>query len=192
MMNKMIILLVVLGFTALSGCREAADLSPRQRYERDLAAARKAELTHDEVFLGLKLGVPRQAYFDRCTVLNREKKITMSGGGNAVDHQLPDELPRPAVMTIAPDFGEDRKTVRAYDVLFSYVDWSPWNKAAHGTQLMEDLKPFLAEHFGEGFYAVSDPQRGEVWVKFDGKRRVEGWVEDERVARVRVGVVFDS
>ena len=184
-MNKTLLLLAVLGFTLAFGCKPDADLSPAERYAKELAAAKTADGSIDDFYLGLELGIARQEFYDRCTELNKKQLITMGGGGNNVEHQLKDELPRPAVMSFAPDFSEDRSTVEAYTVLLSYVDWSPWNKDSHAEQLLKDLYPVLIEEYGDGFYAVPNERVGSVLVQIKGSRRIAAWVKDERYVQVR-------
>jgi len=182
-MNKITFLLAVFGFTLVTGC--GPDLPPAERYAEELAESLNSTATNNDIFLGLELGMPRQGYYDRCTVLNKNKLITMSGNGTGVDHKLPDALPRAATMTFGPDFGEDRKSIKAMTVLVQYDDWSPWNKASHADQLLKDLYPWLKENYGEGFYVVPHEQRGGVLVQLEDNRRIAAWMKDERYVQMR-------
>ena len=184
-MTKNFFLLLIFGLLTLPGCKSDADLPPLERYEKALAEGMASTQIENEVFLDLDLGIPRQAYFDRCTVLNQQKRITMSGGGNAVDYRLEDELPRPAIMTFAPDFGEDRKSIKAMTVLVSYNDWSPWNKDSHAPRLLQDLYEFLTAEYGKGFMVVPHEELGSVLVQVRHNRRIAAWVKDERFVQVR-------
>lgn len=184
-MTKNYFLLLLLGLLSFAGCKSDADLPPLERYEKALAEGLASSQVENEVFLGLNLGIPRQAYFDRCTVLNQEKRITMSGGGNAVDYRLESELPRPAVMTFAPDFGEDRKSIKAMTVLVSYNDWSPWNKDSHAPKLLQDLYEFLSEQYGTGFMVVPHDELGSILVQVKDNRRIAAWAKDERFVQIR-------
>lgn len=184
-MNKMLFLLAAFGCTLLNGCTSDADLPPAERYEKELAASLASNERTDDVFLGLDLGIARKEYYDRCTVLNQQQKIVMAGGNNAVQYKLTDELPRVATLTFAPDFGEDRKSIKVMTVTASYDDWAPWNKDAQATQLIKDLYEFCIETYGKGFYVVPDEQRGSVLVQFKNNRRIEVWVKDEREVMMR-------
>ncbi len=186
MMNKNFFLLVMLGLLSIVGCQQDADLSPLERYEKALAAGMASDEIENEVFLDLDLGIPRRGYFERCTVLNREKRITMGAGGNSVDYRLKNELPRPATMTFAPDFGEDNKSIKAMTVLVSYDDWSPWNKASHAPQMLKDLYPFLTEEYGGDFFVVPHETLGSILVQVRHNRRIAAWVKDERFVQVRI------
>lgn len=185
-MNKIFFLLAAFGLSLLASCKSDADLPPLERYQRDLAESLATTSRNNNIFLGLELGMPRRGYFDRCTVLNKNKEITMGAGGNAVDYKLKDELPRLATMTFAPDFGEDRKSIKAMTVLVSYDDWSPWNKASHADQMLKDLYPFLKETYGGGFYLVPHDDHGSVLVQLEDNRRIAAWVKDERFVQVRI------
>lgn len=183
-MNKTFFLLAAFGFTLVFAC--GPDLPPAERYAKELAESLESTSTNNNLFLGLELGMPRKAFYDRCTILNQNKEITMAGGGNAVNHTLEDELPRVATMTFEPDFGEDRKTIKAMDVLVSYDDWAPWNKDAQASQLIKDLVPLLKEMYGGGFYVVPHDRLGSVLVQLEGNRRIAAWVKDERYVQVRI------
>jgi hypothetical protein len=184
-MTKNILLLVFFGLLTLAGCKSDDDLPPLERYQKALAEGMASTETENEVFLGLDLGIPRKAYFDKCTVLNQQKRITMGGGGNAVDYRLTEELPRPATLTFAPDFGDDNKSIKAMTVLFSYDDWSPWNKESHAPQLLQDLYRFLTAEYGKGFMVVPHEQLGSMLVQVKNNRRINAWVKDERFVQVR-------
>lgn len=184
-MTKNFFLLFLLGLLTLNGCNSDADLPPLERYEKALAKGMASTKSENDVFLGLDLGIPRRAYFDKCTVLNRQKRITMGGGGNAVDYRLKEELPRPATMTFAPDFGDDNKSIKAMTVLVSYDDWSPWNKDSHSPQLLKDLYPFLTAEYGKGFMVVPHEQLGSMLVQVKDNRRINAWIKDERFVQVR-------
>ena len=183
-MQKVFFLIIALGTCWLAGCSSDADLPPAERYAKDLAAAREATATSNDFYLGLEIGISRKEYYDRCTVLNREQKITMGAGGNTVNHNFQVGLDRPATMTFAPEFTEDRKTVTAFTVLLSYVDWSPWNTKSHADQLLRDVYPFLTKTYGE-FYAVPHERVGRVLVNFSNNRRISAWLKDERYVQMR-------
>lgn len=186
MMNKNLFLLAMLGILSAFGCQQEADVPPLERYEKALAAGLASNQTENEVFLDLDLGITRKAYFDKCTVLNRQKRITMGGGGNAVDYRLKEELPRPATMTFAPDFGADNKSIKAMTVLVSYDDWAPWNKKSHAPQVLRDLYPFFTKTYGKDFMVVPHEELGSVLVQVKHNRRIAAWVKDERFVQVRI------
>ena len=183
-MNK-ITLLTFFGFFLLGSCQSDADLPPLERYQKVLAEGLASSEVNNNIFLGLELGMTKKGYYDRCTALNQSKQITMGGGGNAVDYQLKDELPFPTKLTFAPDFGEDKKSVKAMTVLVSYDSWSPWNKDSHGPKLLQDLSTFLMKEYGKGFLVVPHDQLGSILVQVKGNRRIAAWAKDERFVQVR-------
>lgn len=185
MMNRLVFLFVALGLLAVTGCQDDANLPPEERYAKELAAAQTVEEATNDFYLGLEIGIARKEYYNRCTVLNQKQQITMGAGGNAVNHPIDAGLERPATMTFAPEFSEDRTTILAYTVLLSYDDWSPWNKKSHGSQLIKDVFPHLKATYGDGFYAIPHPKVGSALVQFKGNRRISAWVKDERYVQMR-------
>lgn len=179
-MNKTLFLLAAFGLILLAACTSDAELPPAERYEKDLAASLAGTERTDAVYLGIDLGITRKEYYDRCTELNKQQKIVMAGGSNAVDHPLKDELPREATMRLTPGFGEDRTTINTMTLTISYDDWAPWNKEAQASELIKDMYDFCIKTFGEGFYVVPDEKRGSVLVQFKNNRRIDVWVKDER------------
>lgn len=183
-MKKLIFLFALLGGLILPGCTNDADLPPLERYEKAHARGVSSSQVEDDFFLGLELGIPKREYYDRCTVLNKNQQITMAGGGNAVDHQLPDELGRPAVMTFAPDFG-DSYTVEAMDVLFAYVDWSPWNKNAHSDKLLKDVAMWMDELYGGDWIIVPHKTLGSIVTQVKNNRAIAIWIKDSQIVQAR-------
>lgn len=175
------------GMFYLTACQPAAPATPAERYEKALATGLSSKETTNELFLGLQLAVTDRQFYDRCTVLNREKKIEMGTGGNRVDHKMPTELARPAVLTFYPDFSTDQpRIIKAMDMELAYVDWSPWNKDAHADKLLEDIaQGWAVETFGAGFEVVPHPRHGKVLVQVKNNRRTAFWVVDERIVRGR-------
>jgi len=183
-MKKLIFLFALLGGLTLTSCNSDADLPPLERYEKAHARGVASSTKTNDFFLGLELGIAKREYYARCTVLNKNQQITMAGGGNAVDHQLPDELDRPAVMTFAPDFG-DSYTVEAMDLLFTYVDWSPWNKNAHSDKLLKDVAVWMDEQYGGDWIVVPHEVLGSIVTQVNNNRAIAIWMKDSQIVQAR-------
>ena len=161
--------------------------SPEEQYLDAVAEARTATERHDELFLNLKLGMPRQAFFDTCTVLNQQKLITMGRGGTTVEYRLDDgELPRPALLTFAPTFTEERPgQVAVMNVIYLYDDWAPWNPQASADSLLVNVRDYYTDRYGDDhWYAFEHPQVGTVHTQVIGNRRTALWKHSDN-AQVR-------
>lgn len=180
--------LALLGMLFLSSCSSEDLSTPEGRYIAALKAGLSSSTVTNDVFLGLKLAEKDKEFYDRCTELNGKQLIEMGAGGNRVNHKLPDELDRPALLTFYPDFSKDRpRIIKAMDFEIAYLDWSPWNKAAYADPLLADLeKNWVVNVFGEGFEVVSHARYGKVLVQVKNNRRTALWAADERIVRGRV------
>jgi len=172
----------------LSSCSSDDLSTPAGRYMAAMKAGLSSSTVTNDVFLGLQLAETDKEFYDRCTELNGKKLIEMGSGGNRVNHNLPDELARPAVLTFYPDFSKDRpRIIKAMDFEIAYIDWSPWNKAAYADPLLEDIGDgWASQVFGPGFEVVAHAKHGKALVQVKNNRRTVFWVADERIVRGRV------
>ena len=160
--------------------------TPQERYEVALAEGLASDEVTNELFLGLQLAETDKEFYDRCTRLNMEQKITMGSGGNRVDYKLGDALKRPATLTFYPDFSADRpRIIEAMDLEIVYDDWSPWNKEAHAPKLLADVAEWAKNNFGGGFEVVDHPKHQKVLVQVKNNRRAAFWVLDTKAVRGR-------
>ena len=175
---------LLLGVCLLTACGPS---SPEEEYLEAVADARTASERHNELFLNLELGMPRQAFFDTCTVLNQQKLITMGRGGTTVDYRLTNgELPRPARLTFAPTFTEERPgQVAVMNVIYIYEDWAPWNPNASADSLLIHVRDYYTEQYGDQpWYNFDHPQVGPVYTQIIGNRRTAFWKHSDN-AQVR-------
>lgn len=185
-MIRYVFLPAFFGLLLLSSC-QSDDRLPEERYAEVLAIGLASEAVTDEVFLGLKLNMTDQEFYDQCTQLNRQQLIVMGSGGNRVNYAMDDELDRPATMTFYPDFSEESpRRIRAMNVEFSYDDWSPWNKDASSAALIKDLYQFAREEFGGDFIPVPHDRHKVVFAQVKNNRRITFWIKDERIVRARI------
>lgn len=179
--------LTALAMLLCSACINEPKGTPQERYEAALAKGLASEEVTNDLFLGLELAVTDKQFYDRCTELNKQQKVTMGSGGNRVDYKLGDALPRPATLTYYPDFSEDRpRIIKAMDMEIIYDDWSPWNKDAHTPKLMADVAKWAKKKFGDGFEIVDHPQHQKVIVQVKNNRRITFWALDTKAVRGRI------
>lgn len=176
-MNRKVFLIGMLGmFLGLTGLLSGCQSKYEQVRQRELARG----IRHDSLFFGYYLGMPQEAFFARCTQLNRRKLIT-NGMGNKVTYNLPD-LSSAAKMYFYPVF-QDGKIIEM-PVLVNYIQWAPWEKQYHADKMVPELVQLLEKWHGPGFFKLSDPKKGTVYVKIDGNRQIVVGAQDEQFAKI--------
>jgi hypothetical protein len=137
-----------------------------------------AKKNYDSLFLGLYLGMDRQAFFDRCWELNDQQVATNGGSVQSVKYVLETELERPVIMEFYPVFYKEK--IIEMPVVYTYDAWAPWNKEFSSDSLLVKMVPVFEKWYGEGFKALDHETMGKVYVKMDGKRRINLFIRDDR------------
>jgi hypothetical protein len=65
-------------------------------------------------------------------------------------------------------------------VTFSYEAWAPWNKQYSSEMLLGNMLNIFKKWYGEDFKKIDHPQMGTIFVKMDGKRRINLFVRDDQ------------
>lgn len=160
------------------------DDSPEARYRRAVVAGLESEEGPRETVLGVRLGTPGQAYFDRCTELNRQQLVTMGGGGKSVDHRMPNDLDRPATLTFWPTFIDDgQNSVQSIETKFQYDDWAPWNPEASADSLLPQVTDYIARDLDLEFLELNHARYGRTMVNVTGNRLIAFWVQDKSTVK---------
>lgn len=187
MMKQLLLSFAAVAMLLFCSCSNEPEGTPQERYEAALAKGLASTKPSNDLFLGLELAVTDKVFYDRCTELNKQQLITMGSGGNRVNHDLSDELARPATLTFYPDFSKDRpRIIKAMDMEIVYDDWSPWNTEAHSPKLLADVAKWARKEFGTDFEVVDHPKHQKVLVQVKNNRRTAFWVLDTRVVRGRI------
>jgi hypothetical protein len=133
-------------------------------------------VTEDSLYLGIKMGITRQEYFEACAALNKDS-LLQQGKGSYAYYELPllpneDSIKRKEVNFTA--FFDDQKIVRGMQFSFNYRAWSPWATELHSDKLLLDLKQRIEnEYRGNKFIEVDiEGFKNKVFVKIDGNRRM--------------------
>ena len=179
--------LFLLSLTALLllGC-QPEDTSPVGRYRAAIREGLAAPAAPMETVLGIDLGIPAQEFFDRCTELNHQQLITMSGGGNTVSHPLTNELNRPAQLIFQPVFTDQPRTLQAMELRFIYDDWSPWNRLASADTLLPDAARYLEHTLGTELIELRHPRYQRMFAGVDGNRLLTLWKDDDSTVKGRI------
>ena len=186
-LRVLLIGLLVTTTLTLPSC-EGQDDSPEGKYREAVAEGlSRKSLADEELLLGLRLGMNRQAFFDRCTELNQQQLITMGRGGLEAEYLLTEELDRPAVMSFQPVFAAppaaDLITLK---MVFNYQDWSPWNKEAHTDKLLPDVADYLGQLLGVILFEFDHPVRGRTYAGASYGRHLSVWSEDDLSVKAEV------
>ncbi|MEN2283776.1 hypothetical protein AAGF08_16650 [Algoriphagus sp. SE2] len=133
----------------------------------------------DSLFLGFYLGMPQKDFFDLCTELNKQQKITQGPGGSTnVEYRIVDEYDSEISMRFFPTFIDEK--VFEMPVIYSYVAWAPWNRQYWAENLLPKVLEKYKLTYGDDFELLNHPTQGKVYYKIDGKRRINLFVKDEQ------------
>ncbi|WP_296699657.1 hypothetical protein [Algoriphagus sp.] len=133
----------------------------------------------DSLFLGFYLGMPQKDFFDLCTELNKQEKITQGPGGSTnVEYRIVDEYDSEISMRFFPTFIDEK--IYEMPVIYSYVAWAPWNRQYWAENLLPKVLEKYKLTYGDDFELLNHPTQGKVYYKIDGKRRINLFVKDEQ------------
>lgn len=172
----------------IAGCRQQ---------ETGLAKIEADELNSgrkiDTLFMGLRLGMTRKDFFDRCLELNQAHLFTMGAGGNFVQYGIDSAMKAPATMKFYPAFEDDH--IRSMDAYFYYNAWAPWNQELAIDTLQQDVMRLLTKWYG-GRSFVQSPAKNALgqysYMKIDGNRRMLVSIHNEYQVKVYFENFSDS
>ena len=156
-------------FFGLTNCNFKSEY--HKLVEREI---KKGEINND-LILGFSFGMTKQQYYDRCTLLNKNKIITV-GGYNFNPEQIltsTSKNTKKITMSFSPNFKE-KKIIEELELRFSFQGWSHWNKDYQSSVLINQVKDSLFSWLpGNDFIEVSiDGIDKKPLVKIDGNRRI--------------------
>lgn len=133
----------------------------------------------DSLFLGFHLGMPKKDFFELCTKLNKQHKITQGPGGSTnVEYRIVNEYDSEISMRFFPTFIDEK--VFEMPVTYSYVAWAPWNRQYWAENLLPKVLEKYKLTYGQDFKLINHPTQGKVYYKIDGKRRINLFIKDEQ------------
>lgn len=133
---------------------------------------------YDSLFLGISLGMERQAFYDHCWEYNRQKIFTHGPTNTSVEYRIKDELTHPVIMRFYPTFEKER--IFEMPVLFSYEAWAPWNRQFQSDSLLVEVLGLFKKWYGEDFKSLEHETMGTVYYRIDKKRRINLFIRDEQ------------
>ena len=167
---------------------QSEDTTPAGRYRKAVAEGLRAPAQEMPAVLTIDLGIPAREFFDRCTALNQQQLITMGRGGNVVDHAMPNELSRPAVMTFQPVFIGKPRMLQALQLRVMFEDWSPWNAAAGADKLLPEVANYFSQTLDTEMLELQHPRHGRLFASVEGNRLITLWVEEQSTVK---GMITD-
>ena len=133
----------------------------------------------DSLFLGFYLGMPQKDFFDHCTELNSQQKITQGPGGTtSVEHKISGVYDGVVSMRFFPTF--IKKNIYEMPVTYTYDSWAPWNKEFSAVALFPKILETYKSIYGDDFKVVNDKYQGKIYYKMDGKRRINLFIKDDQ------------
>ena len=168
----------LLGLLLLVGTT-ACQSEYHQRVEEELAKGTR----QDSLFLGITFGMSTKEFYAHCWELNKQG-IIQQGTQNTTVMQEVDALTYPATMDFYPNFYEDK--IYEMPVTYAYKAWAPWNRHLFADSLQQQVLTLYQQQYGKDFMKIEHPQKGVVYVKVDGNRRISIFQEND----TRVKVLF--
>jgi hypothetical protein len=141
----------------------------------------------DSIFFGIHFGMSRKDFFAYCWNMNKKGVFTdgNDGIGNMyVLYKLNNELKYPADMNFYPDFNDS--TISKMRVNIQYKGWAPWNKQMYADSLLPDVLTMYKQWYSDGnpFIQINDKEKGIIYVKVDGNRRITIGKYDDRFVKI--------
>lgn len=163
-----------LSLLLLAGCLRS---DYQKLVDRELASGVRA----DSLFLGISFGMTAKEFYDHCWQLNKDSVIK-EGTGNASVKYMPEGFPSDVSMLFYPNFSDSSRIVEM-PILFAYDSWAPWNQQYSADSLLPRVLEMFTDWYGGEFLKVEHPERGVVWVKVDGNRRIRVFKKDLQYVR---------
>jgi hypothetical protein len=137
--------------------------------EKELTSNKKV----NDIFMGISFGMTSKEFYMHCWDMNKKGLFTDGANNTAIKYDLKNnELKHPAEMNFYPEFKSGR--VSNMWVKFQYTGWVPWNKKLDSDDLLPDVLQLYKKWYpaGNPFLEITDKEKGTIYVKVDGNRRI--------------------
>lgn len=181
MRNKKIIGYFLCCSISLISCADSGVTEYEHILKTEMASGKR----EDTLFLGLYFGMTTKEFFGYCWQQNKKGIFTDGLNNMYVLYKLKNnELQHPASMNFYPDFYNNR--IFRMRVLFQYDAWAPWNKQLYSDSLLPHVIQLYKKWYCEGnpFIRVNDKEKGVLYVKVDGNRRITIGRYDDMIVKV--------
>ena len=138
----------------------------------------------DSLFMGIYLGMTSKAFYSHCWDLNKKGVFTNGTNNTSVLYKPGKDLKHQSSMNFYPDFYEDK--IFSMWATFEYDAWAPWNKNQQADSLLPDVLQLYKRWYpgGNDFITITNKERGTIFVKVDGNRRITIGKYDDRMVKV--------
>ena len=142
--------------------------------KKNLAEIEKQEVAtgirHDSLLVGLNFGMTKEAFLDYCWGMNK-KGLFREGEGKTVEYILGKrEVKYRIQMNFYPTFSDNKIT--ELPIRFKYMDMDIFNPLMKTDKLFKEVKKYIEDVFGGGFFMSPIPTGGKGYVKVEGNRRI--------------------
>lgn len=178
---KMKVAVVLLSCSLLISCGKETGYKKYQALvKQELADGQRV----DSLFLGVYLGMSSKEFYMHCWDMNKKGLFTDGEDNTAVLYNMTGGLNHPASMNFYPEFYKDK--ISKMGVSFRYNGWAPWNKHMFSDTLKQDVLRLYKKWYpgGNPFIKIEDKDRGVIYVKVDGNRRIIIGSHDEVYVKV--------
>ena len=152
--------------------------SCQSEYEKMVRQELASGVRQDSLFFGLYLGMDSKEFFARCWELNNKGVLYHGAANTTVEYRFKD-FGKDATMNFYPDFHEDK--IYEMPATFAYTASAPWDPGYSTDTLLKETLTFVEPWFGKGFIKLVHPEKGSVYAKVDGNRRVLIYTAGETV-----------
>lgn len=146
--------------------------SPLDQYQQLVKKEAHSKKAND-LFLNISLGMPSKDFYLHCWNMNKKGLFEDGANNTSVLYKLPDSLMKhPTDMYFYPEFHQGK--ISGMWVRFQYAGWAPWNKALASDSLLPDVVQLYQRWYpaGNPFLKIEDEEKGTLYVKVDGNRRI--------------------
>ncbi|WP_132055544.1 hypothetical protein [Pseudocnuella soli] len=162
--NSLLLLLA-----GLFSCGQSDVKQYNQLVDRELKSGKKV----NDLFMGIALNMPSKDFYVHCWNMNKKGTFMDGSGNTSVHYKLYNgEMKHPADMYFYPEFYQGK--IHKMWVRFQYAGWAPWNKELGSDSLLNEVVSLYKKWYPDGneFIQIKDEQRGNLFVKVDGNRRI--------------------
>jgi hypothetical protein len=160
---------IIICVLMLTGCSESGIDAYNSLLEKERAGNKRI----NDIFMGISLGMTNKDFYMHCWDMNKKGLFFDGSGNTAVKYKLKNkELKHDAEMNFYPEFTHGK--IAGMWVKFQYEGWVPWNKKLDSDDLLEDVLQLYRKWYAEGnpFITINDKERGTIYIKVDGNRRI--------------------
>ncbi|MBG9376056.1 hypothetical protein I5907_07410 [Panacibacter sp. DH6] len=165
----------------LAACKESSMQQYNQLVQKELSTGKRV----DTLFYGIAFGMDLRQFYKHCWELNKQGIFTDGTNNRAILYKLNNhELKHDASMNFFPEMAGDK--IYKMQATFQYNAWAPWNKHLYADSLLPDVLQFYRQWYRDGnpFIQISDEEKGTIYVKVDGNRRITIGRFDDRIVKV--------